>query len=216
LLQVQGQPPPRPGAATRIIQPRIVNGSGVTNYDQDWPFLVALVSTAAPTNYGGLFCGGSLIAPTVVLTAAHCMYDGGQLIDLSSLAVIAGTSTLTNDTAGRIAVNDIEVHPGYDPLIFASDVALLYLASAPPLPAKVIPLIQPGQSALWGAGNGVPAAFIAGWGAMDDSGILPLPATANQAQIPLASDDACESDSNGGLSVAFYRGCHGVWQRAQC
>lgn len=83
---------------------------------------------------GSGFCTGTLIAPDLVLTAAHCVYSkrSGVLLEPDDLTFKAG---LRN---GRIAaareVAQIEAHPNYDPKSpltaqnIRHDVALLRLA----------------------------------------------------------------------------------------
>ena len=43
-----------------------------------WPWMVSLQKreTIASNNYG-LWCGGSVVSPTVILTAAHCIDTDG-------------------------------------------------------------------------------------------------------------------------------------------
>lgn len=84
------------------------------------------------------FCSATLIAPDLVLTAAHCVYSrrSGKLVDPTDMVFRAGLRYGTSVAERRIA--QIEAHPGYDPLqpISATnvrhDVALLRLDSEIP------------------------------------------------------------------------------------
>lgn len=79
------------------------------------------------------FCTGTLIAPDLVLTAAHCMYEtnGGQAVDFSRISFLAG---LRNGRAEATrTIRTAIVHPSYDNRsdttsdIVRYDVALLQL-----------------------------------------------------------------------------------------
>lgn len=93
---------------------------------------VALVASASRNPYLGQFCGGTLIARQVVLTAAHCVR--GRSVD--SFEVLLGEDNLCSEpvTVNRLAVAEVTFAPAVKQSITPSDVALLWLRMAVDMP----------------------------------------------------------------------------------
>ncbi|MGW5720595.1 S1 family peptidase [Amycolatopsis sp. NPDC003865] len=128
-----------PGTASA--HPVIVGGGDA---DQPYPFAVSL-----HTSTGKLFCAGALIAPTWVVTAAHCAFDKTP----PAISARAGTNDVGQ--GGEVAqVAGIVVNPAFNTQSPAGDIALLRLAT----PVKAAPI------ALATAASPGTATRILGWG----------------------------------------------------
>jgi hypothetical protein len=101
-------------------------------------------------------CSGTVVAPHVILTAAHCADDP----TLSNYQVMTGRLAWSDQSSGQaLAVVQTIIYPGWSPQSGAGDAALLVLGSATKAPA--LALAGAGDAGLLAGGT---AATIAGWG----------------------------------------------------
>src|SRR5436190_1304760 len=99
-------------ARDRETEPRIVGGRATTI--EEWPWQVAVAENPAlyPGNgFDRQFCGGSLVAHNIVITAAHCTYDvfdnNNSFDSPRNFSVITGRTTLSSNAGQEIPVSGI-------------------------------------------------------------------------------------------------------------
>jgi trypsin len=138
-----------PAAAAPRAHPSIVGGAPANPIQ--FPYAVAIFRK------GHMHCSGSVIAPTKVLTAGHCV-DG---FNLANFQVIVGRPNLRHVASGQtIGVASGRVHPDFDQTAL-HDVAVLTLAQ--PTSVTPIALATPDQNnATTSPGAGLQ---VAGYGA---------------------------------------------------
>lgn len=166
----------------------------------DSPWVVALSSR---DRFGGArsgqFCGGVAVAPTKILTAAHCLSDqalGGPAERVGDLLVIAGRERLSDSGGREIPVRSIWVNPGYDPDSNAGDLAVLTLSQAMP-EGDVIPAAK-GEDTAYRAGT---EAAVYGWG--DTTGSGAYASVLRSARVQVLPDGDCERAYPGGREGTY-------------
>ncbi len=136
-----------------IIRPSIVGGEN--SEANAYPWMVALVRIDSDSIANGQFCGGMLIHPYWILTAAHCVNEHGR--GAFEIAVSEGD---LNGNVDLYQHNAIFVHPEVDPMRIARscDIALIRLAE--PI-TDVKPIALQRAASILAIGRGVKTL---GWG----------------------------------------------------
>jgi trypsin len=211
-----------PSAAASDPQPKVVGGQATTI--QAWPWQVALACEpgSSPQCLGNgffrQFCGGSLVAPDIVITAAHCVYDKDPLVlafePAGHFEVFTGRTALSSSQGEEIDVAEVyyfiddgtgnptlqtqsetQVDPDselFDPISFEWDVAFLRLESTST--SETIKLAGADETALWDPGR---SAYVSGWGDLAEDA-QDYPDDLHAAEIEMIADETCGSGASYG------------------
>jgi secreted trypsin-like serine protease len=156
---------------------RIVGGTAAS--DGRYPFVASLQKVGA-AGAPAHFCGGSLVAGSWVLTAAHCL----KSVTVAEFRVVVGLSRLSAGDGQVRRPAEIRIAPEFDgDSTHGADVALVRL-SAPVTGIVPVEPVRPSERARWEPGD---TATVVGWGVTGEAGT-----TANDqllaASVPIRSD----------------------------
>lgn len=140
-------------AAPELLTPSIVGGTDAPA--GQYPFIVSLQIKGF-----GHWCGGTLISPDMVITAAHCLTQPS-----SRYSVLAGQTALSASNGTRHDVKSVHIHPRYG-RDDKADVAIVKLST----PVKGITPVTLGG--LEGASYEQAGRLltVAGWGHLTEDG----------------------------------------------
>ncbi|NLF25342.1 MAG: serine protease [Deltaproteobacteria bacterium] len=181
---------------------RVINGANVA--EGEFPWMVSLMLG----DYGRFshFCGGVLIAPRYVVTAAHCVV--GLRGNPQRLKVVSGRTRLSSQAGVVSNVTEVILHPEYDPDIIRNDIALLRLSA--PLTSPTISPIRPGEEHLWLPGT---PATVLGWGSTSPYANSPSDLL-QKGVVSIVTDQQCRQAMGAALDPSSML-CAGAQSRDQ-
>nr|XP_028569891.1 transmembrane protease serine 9-like [Podarcis muralis] len=141
-------------AQTDPLRSQIVGGHEAKPHSR--PYMAALKDST-----GNFTCGGFLVRPQWVMTAAHCKKHGISRVVLGAHDIYA-----SEDSQQEIRVAASHPHPEYNKVTYSNDILLLKLDSEAALNKDVALLPLPESSS--DIPGGTPCS-VAGWGKIEDS-----------------------------------------------
>ncbi|XP_065300547.1 clotting factor G beta subunit-like isoform X2 [Dermacentor albipictus] len=150
----------QPGCGTAKHLGRIVNGKEVDRTHMPWIVYLLTVYVDRPGHFKSELCGGSIISPSFILTAAHCVIGGVR----RPRSVHVKYNATRAYEGPRALVKKVVVHPLFDMTTLQSDVALLELSQPLRFGRFVKPVCLPTRKIRLTNKK----VFAAGWGHVSD------------------------------------------------
>ncbi|EFX79655.1 hypothetical protein DAPPUDRAFT_104233 [Daphnia pulex] len=169
----------------------IVGGSEAI--PNSWPFIVGLRMSGK----SAVLCGGSILSPTRILTAAHCV-EKLSVFDISTLIVGFGMHNQTaNDAEQTRRVSRVVYNIAYNAKTKQNDVAVLTIDPPIVYSAAISPVCLPPFNNAADRFAGKDAAIM-GWGTLQSGGSQPD--ELQQATVQIIPNADCNAQYNGKIT----------------
>ncbi|KYO47312.1 serine protease 27 [Alligator mississippiensis] len=187
-LNRSNQPCGRPWTLNR-------NVGGEDSAEGEWPWQVSL------WRHKRHLCGGSLIAPQWVITAAHCFQASK---DPSQYMVLLGAYKLESNQDHKVPmhVTRIIVNSRYAGEATSGDIALVELRRVVRYSDYILPICLPAASVRFPPGM---MCWVTGWGNIREGEDLPAPQTLQELQVPIMDQKTCQNLYNKDMGKALPR-----------
>ncbi|XP_068103319.1 serine protease 33-like [Hyperolius riggenbachi] len=163
-----------------VVSSRIVGGTDAV--DGAWPWQIVLY-------YNGRFlCGGSLIAPQWIMSAAHC-FQGRSTAYYRVYLGLYQLDVASPHTVTRTLIHSI-VNSQYTSTGEVGDIALAQLSSPVNYTDYIMPICLPSSSVTFPSGLDC---WVTGWGTTSSGGSLPVNGTLQEVMTPLIDSTTCDS-----------------------
>ena len=151
--------------------------AGKTALPHSWPWQILMMFRGRP------MCGGTLIAPDWVVTAAHCVYKRERT---GGFSIRVGDHDREEDEGPEVDIRVKKVirHEGYDPRHINNDIAMFKLATPVKFNKFVSPACLPSEKVAPGT-----KCYITGWGKTHHPGHMTR--YLQQGLLPVVSNKVC-------------------------
>jgi len=184
-----GGPPPKPGTCGQpeIQGQRVI--AGITATRGSWPWQILMLYNGR----GG--CGGSIVGPRHVVTAAHCVAGRTRYPTRFSVRVGEHDTRKTEGSEAEYRVKRVFQHPDYQrPTALNNDIAVFELEKPIQFSKYVQPICLPDKDVPVGSD-----CYITGWGKVRHPGYMTN--ILQQAKMPVVSKQVCHKKNYAAIRI---------------